>query len=88
MIAGTIVGIAVVSIFMIMLGIGKLTDLRYLRVVAGIFAAGALASVVYAILAILIPGDFVGFYIRLTLPLTLLMGYLVKRHTDGKLEAD
>lgn len=82
MMAGAL-GVLVVSSFMIMLGIGKLTDLRYLRVVAGIFAAGALASVVYGILAVFIPGDFFGFYARLTLPLTLLIGYLVKRHTDG-----
>lgn len=87
MVAGTI-GASLVAVFMIMLGIGKLTDLRYLKVAGGIFAAGGLASIVYAILATMIPGDFVGFYIRMTLPLTLLSGYLVKWHTDRQLDAD
>ncbi len=87
MVAGTI-GAALVAVFMVMLGIGKLTDLRYLKVAGGLFAAGGLASVVYAILAAMIPGDFVGFYIRLTLPLTLLSGYLVKWHSDRQVDAD
>ncbi len=87
MVAGTI-GAALVAVFMVMLGIGKLTDLRYLKVAGGIFAVGGLASVVYAILATMIPGDFVGFYIRLTLPLTLLSGYLVKWHTDRQVDAE
>lgn len=85
---GASVGILIFSVFMTMLGIGKLRDLRYLRVAASLFAAGGLAAIVYSILVTLIPGDFFGFYAKLTLPLTLFVGYMVKRDTDKKLETD
>lgn len=76
-------GVAAVSAFMIMLGMGKLSDLRYLRVVAAIFAAGGLAAIFYSLLIAFIPGDFFGLFTQLTLLLTLLIGYLVKRREDS-----
>jgi hypothetical protein len=85
---GARIGILIFSIFMTMLGIGKLSDLRYLRVPASLLAAGGLAAVLYSILIVFIPGDFFGFYAKLTLPLTVFIGYMVKRDTDKKLETD
>ncbi len=76
-------GITIFSIFMVMLGIGKLNDLKYLRVVAAAFAISGLASIFYSLLIIVIPGDYFGTFTLMTLPLTLLAGYVVKRYTDG-----
>ena len=76
----------VILMFMIMLGIGKLKDLRYLRVVAAIFASTAIMAVLYAILIAFVPGDYFGFYAKLTLPLTLWAGYLVKKKTDRQFD--
>ena len=75
-------GIGIVATFMVMLGLGKMRDLKYLRVVGAIFASGALASIIYSILIVFIPGDFFGWFTLLTLPLTVLMGLLVKRMVD------
>ena len=80
-------GILIFGTFMMMLGIGKLTDLRYLRVAASLVAAGALAAILYSILIVFIPGDFFGPFARLSLPLTLAVGYMVKKDTDKKIEA-
>ncbi|MEQ1763164.1 MAG: hypothetical protein ABL984_08475 [Pyrinomonadaceae bacterium] len=72
----------IVSVFMVMLGIGKLTDLRYLRVPAILFLSGTIFGIIYAIAASMVPGDFYGRFIWLTFPLTLTFGYLIKRRTD------
>ena len=53
-------GVLIFGAFMTMLGIGKLRDLRYLRVAASVLAMGGLAAVLYSILIIFIPGDFFG----------------------------
>ena len=81
MIFGTF-GISIVAMFMVMLGLGRLNDLKYLRVIGGILAAGALASILYSILIVFIPGDFFGWFTLLTLPLTIIIGQLVKIKTD------
>ena len=73
------IGGAIFATFMIMFGVGKLSDLKYLRVVGAIFASSALASIIYSILIVFIPGDFFGWFTLLTLPLTVLMGHLVKQ---------
>jgi hypothetical protein len=59
-----------------------LTDLKYLRVVAGIIATSALASIAYIISNIFVPGDFFGWFTLLTLPLTIIIGQLIKLRTD------
>ena|SRR5688572_9921983 len=81
MLVGT-AGVALVSAFMIVLGIGKLSQLKYLRVVGTVSAASAIWAIVYSILIIFLPGDYFGLFAQLTLPLTLLAGYLVKRETE------
>jgi len=81
-------GIALVSAFMIMLGIGKLRDLKYLKVVLGVFLTSSLLAILYAILAVFIPGDFFGFFAKVTLPLPLLAGYLVKKDIDAEEKND
>ena len=75
-------GIFAVATFMIMFGIGKLLDLRYLKVVFGIFLTSSLLAVFYSILIVFIPGDFFGFFTKITLFVPVLAGYFVKRSLD------
>lgn len=75
-------GGSAIATFMIMLGMRKMNDLRYLRVVAGIVATSGLAAVLYLALAAFMPGDFFGFFAKISLPFSLLIGYLIKRNTD------
>jgi hypothetical protein len=67
----------------IMLRIGKLRDLKYLKVVLAVSLTSLLASILYVILAVFIPGDFFRFFAKITLPVTALIGFLVKRNIDG-----
>lgn len=78
-----LIGAIVIGTFMIMLGVGKLSDLKYLRVVAGVIAASALGAVIYLILAAFFAGDFFGTFYQLSLPVVLFVGYLLKRYTDA-----
>jgi len=80
-----ILGAVVIGTFMIMLGVGKLNDLKYLRVVAGILAASSLAAIVFLVIAAFLHADFFGTFYKLSLPFVMMIGYLVKRYTD-KLE--
>ena len=75
-------GVFIVGMFLVMLGLGRLTDLRYLRAVAAMVAAGALSSILYSISIVFFPGDFFGWFTLLTLPLTIIIGQLVKIKTD------
>ncbi len=77
-------GIFAVAAFMIMLGVGKLFDLKYLKVVLGIFLASSLLAILYGILIAFIPGDFFGFFAKVTLPLPLLTGYFIKKDIDAE----
>ena len=77
-------GIFAVAAFMVMLGLGKLGELKYLRVVGALVAAGGLASVIYTILTAFTGGDFFGWFTLLSLPFTLLVAHLVKKNTDVK----
>lgn len=75
-------GASVIGAFMIMLGIGKLSDLKYLRVVGVILASATLFSIAFAIVASLMSGDLFGGFFLMTLPITLVNGFLVKRYLD------
>lgn len=75
-------GVSLIAMFMVMLGVGRLNDLRYLRVVAGIIATGALASILYTLSIVFIPGDFFGWFTLLSLPVTVIIGQLIKIKTD------
>jgi hypothetical protein len=72
----------IICMFMIMLGIGKLGDLRYLRVVVSIFTASAAAALLLAILIAFAPVNYFAIYSTVTLFATLLLGYLTKKDTD------
>jgi hypothetical protein len=75
------IGTALVATFLIMFGIGKLKQLKYLRVVGTIFATACVLSVVDTIVGIFLPGGFVTLFLW-TMPITVCAGILAKRHTD------
>jgi hypothetical protein len=81
-------GIFAFATFMIMLGIGKFFDLKYLRVVLAVAATSFLSAVLYSLLILFIPGDFFGLFAKITLPVTFLAGFLVKRKLDRENPTD
>jgi hypothetical protein len=77
-------GIFAVAAFMIMLGIGKLLDLRYLKVVAAIVLSSLSMGILYLVLTAISDGSFFGFFLKATLPLSIVTGFLVKLDVDQK----
>ncbi len=86
MLFGTI-GAGIIYSFMIMFGIGKLSDLRYLRVVGAVAASSAIAAILYSLFVVLVRGQFFGSVMMITLLIPLLTGFFVKRKTDRQLES-
>jgi hypothetical protein len=80
---GAIVPIMICA-FMIMLGIGKFADLRYLRVVLSILMTSAAAALLLAILIAFTPGNYFGIYLLVTLGVSLVLGYLTKKNIDQR----
>lgn len=76
------IGFMLVGTFLIMLGFGKLGDLKYLKTVLTILTISFVTAVVWDILAVFIKGDFFGFYARMTFPLIAFVGYFSKISVD------
>ena len=73
----------VVYTFLILLGLGRLTDMRYLKVIAGIVSSTILSAVVYHILAAFFIGySSFGWALLATLPLPILFAQIIKRRID------
>ena len=81
---GGLTGTGVILMFMMMLGIGKLQDLRYLRVVATVYVASAAAALMYGLLITFVPGDYFGLCTKLSLPFSWGMGVMMKRSLDRR----
>lgn len=77
-----LLGLIIFGTFLIMFSFGKLLDLKYLKTILTILGFSFVLGVFSDILAIFIKGDFWGFYLRLTFPLIVLIGYLSKRSID------
>ena len=75
-------GSVLIAAFLIMFGMGKLGELKYLRVVGTIFATSVVFSVISAIAGIFINGNLFTWIFFCSMPLTLLVGYLAKINTD------
>lgn len=73
-----------IGTFLIMLGFGKLSDLKYLKTVLTILAVSFVTAVFWDILAVFIKGDFLGFYAKLTFPLIAFVGYFSKISIDNE----
>jgi hypothetical protein len=69
--------------FLVLFGLGRLTDFRYFKVVAAIIASSLLSAVVVQIFASFVIGyaNF-GWAMLITLPLTLAFAHIIKRRID------
>ena len=72
----------VIFSFMVLLGLGRLSDVRYLKVIAAMLSAGTMTAVVYNIAAIFIGYSGFGWAMLLTVPLTILSGHLMMTRID------
>ena len=79
--AGMIVGL-IIGTFLVMFGIGKLKDLNYLKVPAMVFATSILISIIFAIVSAFTGMGMTGIYLLATFPITILLGYIIKRNID------
>ncbi len=75
-------GGAVIGMFLTMFGIGKMNDLSYLKVPASVFASSVLISIVFALIAAFTGVEMTGIFLLCSFPLTIILGYLVKRFLD------
>lgn len=76
------IGSMITGIFLVMLGIGKWSDLRYLRVPVMLLLSSSIFAIIYAAVGSFIPGGFGVTYVWSTFPLTLALGFLVKQRID------
>lgn len=78
-------GFLTIGTFMIMIGIGKLSDLRYLKVVGAIVSASILEAILFWLVAALAGKlDYFGSFLLAMWILNASIGYLVKRNLDEK----
>ena len=69
--------------FMVLFGLGRLSDMRYLRVVGAIISTSILSTIVYHILAAFFIGyGGFGWAILISLPLPILFAHVIKRRID------
>ena len=69
--------------FMVLFGLGRLSDMRYLKVVGAIISTSILSTIVYHILAAFFIGyGGFGWAILISLPLPILFAHVIKRRID------
>jgi len=79
-----LLGQLVFGTFMIMLGFGKMQDLKYLKTVLTIIGFSLVTAVFYDLLAVFIKGDFFARYAQLSYLVIAAIGYLSKRSVDAE----
>ncbi len=82
--AAELSGVALVGIFLTMLGIGKLNDLNYLKVPAILFTTSILISILHIILSAIIGFETEGIFMLVSFPIVILAGYSTKKSLDEK----
>ena len=70
--------------FMVLMGLGRLSDIRYLKVIAAILSSGIMSAVVVNIAAIFFGYKSFGLAMFLTLPMTILFAHLMKTRIDNE----
>ena len=65
-----------------MFGISKMNDLNYLKVPASILTGSVLISIVFALITAFTGVQMTGIFLLLSFPLTIVIGYLVKKILD------
>jgi hypothetical protein len=71
-----------IGTFLTMLGIGKLGDLKYLKVPAAIFATSVLVSILHAVLSAILSLETEGIFMLVSFPLAIISGYFTKTVLD------
>lgn len=79
--AGMLIGL-IIGTFLTMFGIGKMSDLNYLKVPASILAGSVLLSIVFALMTAFTGVEMTGIFLLLSFPITIIWGYIVKRILD------
>jgi hypothetical protein len=74
----------VIFSFMVLLGLGRLSDIRYLKVIGAILSSAIMSAVVYNIVAIFIGYGSFGWAMLLTLPITVLFAEFMKIRIDNE----
>ncbi len=77
-----LIGATFIGTFLTMLGIGKLSDLRYLKVPALILGVSFLLSTIHTIITVIFRIDTEGYFWLISFPMVIIWGYLVKRFLD------
>jgi hypothetical protein len=68
--------VTLIGTFLTMLGIGKLNDLKYLKVPATIFASSILISILHVILSAILGFETEGIFMLISFPFVIISGYL------------
>lgn len=69
--------------FLVLLGLGRLSDLRYWKVIGAILSSSILLTVVYQIFSILTGYDYFGWGMLLTAPITIIFAQFMKARLDN-----
>jgi len=75
-------GALIIYSFIVLLGLGRLSDLRYWKVIAAILSSSILLTVVHQAVSIFIGYDYFGLGMLLTAPITILFAQFVKVRMD------
>ena len=67
-----------------MFGIGKLANLKYLKVVAAVLISSFAIALPFFFVVNVLNGDYSGIYAFYFLPIAVLVGYLMKKRIDKK----
>lgn len=74
----------VIFSFMVLFGLGRLSDMRYLKVIGAILSSAIMSAVVCNIAAIFIGYASFGWAMLLTLPITILFAHIIKTRIDSE----
>ncbi len=76
------VGGMIIYSFIILLGLGKLSDLRYLKVIGAILSSSILLTVAVHAVLLFTGYSYLGWAMLITLPITILFAQFIKIQID------
>ena len=76
------VGGMIIYSFIILLGLGKLSDLRYLKVIGAILSSSILLTVAVHAVLLFTGYSYLGWAMLVTLPITILFAQFIKMQID------
>ena len=76
-------GALMIYSFLVLMGLGRLSDLRYWKVIGAILSSSILLTVIYQIFSILTGYDYFGWGMLLTAPITIMFAEFMKARLDN-----